>query len=369
MFAKWVTIGIVLLFVGAGVPALATFNGKLSAPVSNILYVGGSGPGNYTTIQAAIDSAAPGDMVFVYDDSSPYHENLEIAKSITLQGESRQTTVINGSILDGWYVINITADDVSIRGFTIQCYGHMGGFHLCKLDTFPNINGIPVLRGAAICDNIIQSTPAEAVFALCVNDSNFSGNIIDQCEAGIVLWRASGNIVDQNVIRDCAGNCSEWAIGLDSLYESRTNHFTLPPRFAMFFRPFESKNSITGNLLIGNRVGISLNGCLDTVVSDNTISNSTDIGFMVTRTTRTMTTRNNFIGNRVNAQFVADYIYQVQNNWTGNYWGKTSPRPVPVRGTFLLEVFKTKLIPVDFIYRLVPVFAFDKQPAQGPFPI
>jgi len=71
----------------------------------------------------------------------------------------------------------------------------------------------------------------------------------------------------------------------------------------------------------------------------------------------------------VNAEFAADYVYQVQNNWTGNYWGKASPRPVPVRGTFLLEVFKTKLIPVNFIHRLVPVYVFDKQPAQEPFPI
>ncbi|MCK4416367.1 MAG: hypothetical protein KAU84_04365, partial [Thermoplasmatales archaeon] len=35
----------------------------------NILYVGGSGPGNYTKIQDAINAAWYGDTVFVYDDS------------------------------------------------------------------------------------------------------------------------------------------------------------------------------------------------------------------------------------------------------------------------------------------------------------
>ena len=47
----------------------------------NILYVGGSGPNNYTAIQSAIDDAINGDTVFVYDDSSPYREVILLNKS------------------------------------------------------------------------------------------------------------------------------------------------------------------------------------------------------------------------------------------------------------------------------------------------
>ena len=39
----------------------------------NTLYVGGSGEGNYSKIQDAINGASDGDTVFVYDDSSPYY--------------------------------------------------------------------------------------------------------------------------------------------------------------------------------------------------------------------------------------------------------------------------------------------------------
>ncbi|MCD6481001.1 MAG: hypothetical protein J7L31_01850, partial [Thermoplasmata archaeon] len=60
----------------------------------NILYVGGSGPENYSKIQNAIDNASDGDTVFVYDDSSPYYENIVINKSINLVGENKDTTVI-----------------------------------------------------------------------------------------------------------------------------------------------------------------------------------------------------------------------------------------------------------------------------------
>ena len=44
----------------------------------NTLYVGGIGPGNYTTIQSAIDDALDDDTIYVYDYSSPYIENIVI---------------------------------------------------------------------------------------------------------------------------------------------------------------------------------------------------------------------------------------------------------------------------------------------------
>jgi len=84
----------------------------------SILYVGGSGGENYSTIQAAINDANNGDTVFVYDDSSPYVENVIVNKSINLIGENRDTTVINGS--GNGNTVNISADNVNISGFTIK---------------------------------------------------------------------------------------------------------------------------------------------------------------------------------------------------------------------------------------------------------
>ena len=65
----------------------------------NTLYVGGSGPNNYTKIQDAIDDAEDGDTIFVYDDSSPYLEDFVIYKSVTLMGENRNTTILDGVML------------------------------------------------------------------------------------------------------------------------------------------------------------------------------------------------------------------------------------------------------------------------------
>ena len=97
---------------------------KTSNPTSygNTLYVGGLGPGNYTRIQDAIDDASDEDTVFVYDDSSPYVENLIVNKSIELIGENRYTTVIDGdeNEEDEGDVIHIKANGVTVQGFTVQ---------------------------------------------------------------------------------------------------------------------------------------------------------------------------------------------------------------------------------------------------------
>ena len=71
MKRKWLAIGIILLFVGTCIiPAIAQDTEKsLPSSRGNWLYVGGSGPGNYTRIQDAIDNASDGDTVFVYSGS------------------------------------------------------------------------------------------------------------------------------------------------------------------------------------------------------------------------------------------------------------------------------------------------------------
>ncbi len=79
------------------------------------VYVGGTGEGNYSTIQDAINASSSGDMIFVY--SGIYNENIEINKSINLIGENKDTTIINGK--NNSDVVIITSTFVNITGFTI----------------------------------------------------------------------------------------------------------------------------------------------------------------------------------------------------------------------------------------------------------
>jgi len=72
-------------------------------------------PGEGTPIQDAIDDAEAGDTIYVH--AGTYVENLVVRKSLTLVGENRSTTVIDG---DGSAdIIRVRADGCTISGFTI----------------------------------------------------------------------------------------------------------------------------------------------------------------------------------------------------------------------------------------------------------
>ena len=88
----------------------------------NILYVGGSGPGNYSNIQDAVDDANPGDTVFVYSGTYDNGISIYVNKSINLIGENQDTTVIDGN--KSRCGIIITANGTTVSDFKIQnCSG------------------------------------------------------------------------------------------------------------------------------------------------------------------------------------------------------------------------------------------------------
>ncbi len=116
--------GIILFLILASViPSFGQNVEKLTHQTGSeagILYVGGSGPGNYTKIQDAVNEAYAGDTIYVYDDSAPYFEQVVVNKSITLIGEDKNSTEINGSFLDTMVdTLSVVHDDVVIRSFCI----------------------------------------------------------------------------------------------------------------------------------------------------------------------------------------------------------------------------------------------------------
>jgi parallel beta-helix repeat protein len=85
------------------------------------LYVGGSGPDNYTTIQAALDDAWMFDTVYVYN--GVYHEHLTVDKQVSLIGESKENVIVDGTsngkplLVNG---ANVTIDSVTLRNSNIE---------------------------------------------------------------------------------------------------------------------------------------------------------------------------------------------------------------------------------------------------------
>ena len=79
---------------------------------------GGNSP-CYNTIQAAINDANDGDTIEVA--TGTYKEQPIVNKSITLQGEDRETTIIEypTASVNDQYLVMVQADDVTIREFKL----------------------------------------------------------------------------------------------------------------------------------------------------------------------------------------------------------------------------------------------------------
>ncbi|UCE74327.1 MAG: right-handed parallel beta-helix repeat-containing protein, partial [Methanomassiliicoccales archaeon] len=97
-------------------PGVNNSTGILSvySPYESI--VDDSGGADFTSIQDAITNANAGEMIYIY--SGKYFESLTIDKPITLVGESKGTTIIDGDGSE--YVIYVSGDDVAIEELTIQ---------------------------------------------------------------------------------------------------------------------------------------------------------------------------------------------------------------------------------------------------------
>jgi len=162
----------------------------------NTLYVGGTGPNNYTHIQDAINDAVDGDTVFVYDDSSPYDEQIFIDKPIALIGEDKETTIIDGSSFQS--VIDILSNWVTITDFTIQNDAS---------DPYWNFEINIRSNHVEISDNIIKNLEGNSPgFTVGINIEgefvNVSNNTIFTNKFGI---NASGGkmIIQKNSFIDC----------------------------------------------------------------------------------------------------------------------------------------------------------------------
>ena len=121
-------------------------------------------PTVYSTIQAAVDAAAPKATVTV--DAGTYNEQVFVDKALTILGaksgvdaRTRSTggeSVIGGVAANGAQTgsFYITTDDVTIDGFTVQGETSKSTTRGAGIVIYPNVSGTHIL------DNIVQNNVA-----------------------------------------------------------------------------------------------------------------------------------------------------------------------------------------------------------------
>ncbi len=169
----------------------------------------------YSTIQAAINGANPGDTVFVLQGN--YSENLIVNQTLTLLGQSRDLTIIDGGRISN--VITVTADDVTVQGFTLQnsstvlgsatsngiIVDHSNRSTIIGNKIVMNRNGIELdsSMDCTITENLIVSNSDNGIALSSSEDNMLSNNNVSSNNLdGISLVLSQNNTVSGNTLND-----------------------------------------------------------------------------------------------------------------------------------------------------------------------
>jgi len=227
----------------------------------NVLYVGGLGPGNYSNIQDAVDNASDGDIVFIYDDSAPYVELIDINVSIHLIGEDKHTTIIDGDY-DGT-VITVRSDDVDISNLFIR----YGGFvHSGIQISANNITISNCIFEMHPHDSIVLSHASYNTISNCTFLFNMQGihffnsqfNTITDCDFTGNLYPIWFEDSHYNEILHCTINESWWSIDLDRSNKNTIYNNVITTNYDGIWMRDSQYNSILKNTF--QNVGINIQG-------------------------------------------------------------------------------------------------------------
>lgn len=219
---------------------------------------------DFTSIQAAIDNAFPGDTIVIFP--GVYEENVDVyVTNLTLKSESASsgdTIVKTASSLDD--IFYIIADGVTISGLNITG----------PVD-FPNA-GIR-LNGVKYCNienNQLSNNYSGSVLNTSSGNSSLTfNNSSSDAGFGIRLDSSSSNILGNNSL---SGNGTSILL-LNSRENILINNSASGGNYGIWVDS-SSNNTLDGNNLSNNRVGAYLNVSSGNVLNNNTASNNTGSG-------------------------------------------------------------------------------------------
>ena len=216
----------------------------------------------YSNIQEGIDNAYTDWTVFVKNGF--YSENIIINKTINLDGEDKNSTIIDGG--GNKHVITISKPNVIISGFSIQNSGtepYNAGIKTLSLDS-----------NVTIKNNIIQNNGI-GVFLNYAYEKSWNivqDNIIQNNIDGLNIHWANNNQISDNLIK----------LNMDDGIEMESSRYTLIEnniiqengKYGLYLRAASHRNIIMKNDFIDNEIHAFFDGSLFNKWSRNFWSDS-----------------------------------------------------------------------------------------------
>jgi len=226
---------------------------------------------NYTTIQAGINNLATLDGHTIFVEQGTYYENVVINKSLSLIGEDRDTTIINGNGTGA--VTILTIQNVLLSNFTVMNAGFQAP-----------ISASILLNETTNCviENV-ETTNSDPCGITLINSSH---NKISRSKSfnntwGLLLVNSNENVIVENMI---SGN--SYGIGLGGPEGSNNNLLadnTISDNIYHGIDIFGLDNQVSSNQILNNRNGVLLDMANDTLIVGNDISNHSQNGVYLIR--------------------------------------------------------------------------------------
>jgi parallel beta-helix repeat protein len=202
---------------------------------------------NYSTIQGAIDAPETLSGQTIEADAGIYYEHVSVGKSVFLVGESRSTTIIDGS--GAGPVLILAANGVIVSDFTVR----NGGYAWSPQDTCVWGDGL----SGILVENSTVTEASNGIIFHNVQNGWMNGNSAEGCTVMGLHLDSSDNctMVNNTVIDSFQGIVVEKSTGSFVRRNELVNN-----NLSMGF--YSSTGNLVGeNNLINNRIGIGLDSC------------------------------------------------------------------------------------------------------------
>jgi parallel beta-helix repeat protein len=257
----------------------------------------------FTLIQAAVDRAKEGDEIVVCPGT--YKENIVVDKLVSIYSYAGATDTTVEAYNTSKDVFHVTANYVTISGFTIK--GGTSGIFLDEV-TYCNILNNTVIesdiyymviwlkrshnnsiknnmikskgggigfiasKSNSIAENIISNNNGDAIWMNSSSNNVIRNNLITSNDNhGAYLKNCYNNIIEENIISDNEGDGVYLDNGLD--------------------------NSIRNNTINSNYVGISVSSSNNNTVEKNIVSENTELGINLRESDNNIIKNNNINSN------------------------------------------------------------------------
>ncbi len=147
----------------------------------------------FMRIQDALDCPDTLDGHTIFVRNGAYFENLFVNKTVTLIGEDKSKTIIDGNEREK--VINISANQVKITGFTIQNTGYWS----CDVGLYINSDNNFII-GNVVGNNFANSMANGIQLERSSNNTISNNNIIDNNRGISLDWSCNNNTISGNTI-------------------------------------------------------------------------------------------------------------------------------------------------------------------------